>query len=127
VVALDQCAARGCVVVVDDDDDIRSTFADILRGQGYCVREARNGQEALDLLCTTGGEPCLMLLDLMMPVMSGWEFIEEAQKRQLLGSVALVIVSAFVADGEVEGFHTLGKPVALPKLIATVEQHCPAA
>lgn len=79
------------VLVVDDDPDIRSTIQQILLVEGYTVMEAGNGAEALAAL--DGPRPAVILLDLMMPVMDGWEF-----RRRLLEHPAsqtpVIIVSA---------------------------------
>jgi CheY-like chemotaxis protein len=63
------------VLIVEDDEDIRTTTADILLEEGYSVRLAANGKEALGWL-RAGLRPCVILLDLMMPVMSGYEFLK---------------------------------------------------
>src|SRR5262245_36830107 len=66
------------VLVVEDDDGIRESIVEILRDEGYLVHEASNGREALEQL-KDGQRPCVVLLDLMMPVMSGWQFLQEIQ------------------------------------------------
>ncbi len=71
---------RPNVLVVDDDDSIREVLAEVLREEGYDVSCAGNGEQALTEL-REHGNPDLMLLDLMMPVMSGWELLELLQSR----------------------------------------------
>jgi response regulator receiver domain-containing protein len=65
---------RHTILLVEDDPDARSAVAELLRLDGYEVREAGEGQEALDVLRTTGRRPCVVLLDLKMPGTSGWCF-----------------------------------------------------
>ena len=64
------------VIVTDDDEDIRDSVAELLREQGLDVRLAKSGRAALDLLGVLGDERSVLLLDLMMPTMSGFEVIE---------------------------------------------------
>src|SRR5215510_8699670 len=61
------------VLVVDDDQDIRDALCELLRDEGYEAIAVANGEEALTYL-KGGNLPCVILLDLMMPVMDGWEF-----------------------------------------------------
>ena len=63
--------ARRPVIIVEDDDDIRDTFREVLESEGYHVLTAANGRVALDLLEGMRDVPCLVLLDLMMPIMNG--------------------------------------------------------
>lgn len=82
------------VLVIDDDEDIRTNLTDILRAEGFQVEEAKNGQEALDILCRdTGG--WVLLLDLMMPRMSGPEVLEVLeQDPDLLKVNHIILMSA---------------------------------
>jgi CheY-like chemotaxis protein len=105
------------VLVVDDDAAIREVIAEVLRDEGYDVAEAANGAQALEALHAMA-HPGLVLLDLMMPVMSGWEFLEEVRADGKLSHVPIVVVSAMAAPG-VSG-HLL-KPVDLDRLLQTVE------
>jgi CheY-like chemotaxis protein len=103
------------VLVVEDDADIRQLFADVLEADGYRVLQAGNGGEALDLL-RAGAAPALILLDLMMPVMSGAELLEILQHDPELARVPVVVVSAF-AEGTVEGVKRfVQKPVTAAQL-----------
>jgi CheY-like chemotaxis protein len=118
---------RGVVLVVEDDPDIRDTIAQILQEEGYQVRAASNGQEALKLL-EAGPVPKLILLDLMMPVMDGWLFRAEQQKMAPpISEVPVVVLSA---DGNVrqqavklKANGALRKPVGIDVLLATVERY----
>ena len=120
------CGSCHPVLIVEDDPDIRDTFRALLEDRGYQVATACNGQEALDELSCMGA-PCLILLDLMMPVMSGPEFLEVVKHDPERQDIPIVIVSAYaeLADDTTlaEGF--LKKPVALETLLEWVQRYCP--
>jgi CheY-like chemotaxis protein len=80
------------VVVVDDQALFRRSIQDRLRADGYDVVGAENGFEALELLQVTSG-PCVVLLDLMMPVMNGVEFLNTLEKRGEGANVRVMLVS----------------------------------
>jgi CheY-like chemotaxis protein len=82
------------ILVVDDDDDIREAVAEVLRDEGYETWGAANGQEALRALEGTGERPELILLDLMMPVMDGWDFLLWLDEREDLRLTPVAIMSA---------------------------------
>jgi CheY-like chemotaxis protein len=111
-------ASRASVLVVDDDEAIRDVIAEVLRDEGYSVVCAENGAEALREI---GRErhPDLVLLDLMMPVMSGWEVLEHLQESDELKQIPVVIVSAMTAPGVSEH---LAKPIDLDRLLDTVSR-----
>jgi CheY-like chemotaxis protein len=107
------------VVIVEDDDDIREAFADVLVNEGYQVLTATNGREALSVLDGLHGAPCLVLLDLMMPVMNGWQFLHELEETHRLGRVPVVVISA--APAHTEGAaRVIPKPVDVDALLAAV-------
>jgi CheY-like chemotaxis protein len=89
----------GTVLVVDDDQDIRETIALILESAGYNVDAAPNGAEALSVLRGGSSRPCIVLLDLMMPVMDGGQFRREQQRDPSLADIPVVVLSG---DGRVE-------------------------
>jgi CheY-like chemotaxis protein len=113
------------VLIVEDDADIRDTFRAILEDRGYCVATAGNGREALDRIAAE--RPCLVLLDLMMPVMSGPEFLDVVKQDPRLASIPIVVVSAYGEmlddSAPAEGF--LRKPVGLEMLLQWVARFCP--
>ncbi len=117
------------MLVVDDDADIRETITDVLEMRGYRVRSAVNGLEALNLL-RSGARPCLILLDLMMPVLNGWEFRAEQTRDEQLANVPVVIISG---DGSTsQKAATMGislylrKPLELSVMLDVVRRHCPS-
>ena len=85
------------ILVVDDEPDIRTSLADLLELEGYVVSTAENGQKALEHL-EAYGTPDLVLLDMRMPVMTGWEFVEALASRGLARPKILVMTAA--ADTE---------------------------
>jgi CheY-like chemotaxis protein len=111
----------GPILVVDDDPDILETIALCLSGEGFPVRTASNGREALDVL--ERDSPAVILLDLMMPVMDGWQFAREMEARGPRG-IPLLILSAdrHVAQHAHElGAHAyLAKPFDLEDLLVKV-------
>jgi CheY-like chemotaxis protein len=82
------------ILLVDDNDDARDLVGTVLRHDGYEVREAENGQDALDQLEAMAEPPCLLLLDMMMPVMGGEELLEILSKRHEYSSLPVVVLSA---------------------------------
>lgn len=114
------------VLVVDDDDDLRETVADVLEDAGYCVLQAADGREALARLDELNGNPCLVLLDMMMPGMNGAELLETLRAAQRLAALPVVAFSANVqrAPGT-RGF--LRKPASVATLLHVVEEFCGGA
>jgi CheY-like chemotaxis protein len=116
------------VLVVDDDAAIREALEAVLEDEGYVVRGAANGREALALLRTGVRPPAVILLDLMMPVMSGWDFRAEQQGDPALASIPVVVLSADrdvatkAAALQVPGY--LAKPVNLDVLLDVVREYC---
>src|SRR5688572_15412008 len=82
------------VLVVDDEDEGRELLRDALEDAGYVVVEASNGKEALTLLTTAGSpEPCLIVLDLNMPVMTGWELLAIVKGYYRLSRIPILVIS----------------------------------
>lgn len=114
------------VVVVEDDRDIREAVKEVLELEGFEVLAYSNGKDALEGL-KDKVQPCLILLDLMMPVMNGWEFLEARKSRgDQITAVPVVIVSAFgdatKRPESVSGY--IKKPVDVEVLLKIVEKHC---
>jgi CheY-like chemotaxis protein len=80
------------VLVVDDDASIRRMIIASLRREGYTFVEAANGQEALDSMRT--GEPDVVVLDLMMPIVSGWDVLRTREHDPQLRAIPVIIISA---------------------------------
>jgi CheY-like chemotaxis protein len=116
------------VLVVDDDAAIRHTVQEILSDEGYAVRAAENGREALEVLRTIDSLPGIILLDLRMPVMDGWSFRQQQRADPRLASIPVLVLSADgamaarLAELDVAG--ALAKPLRLEALLSAVARHC---
>jgi CheY-like chemotaxis protein len=111
------------VLVVDDDPDLRESVQDLLEENGYQVHTAANGREALEALERLPGV-CILLLDWMMPVMSGEEFLEQLRQWPEAKRPAVLIVSASGAVRAEGVAGTLKKPFSIDDLLALVGTHC---
>jgi CheY-like chemotaxis protein len=114
-------AARKTILVVDDDEAIRETLCELLVQEGYEVLCAENGLSAMELLADK--KPSMVLLDLMMPVMSGWEVLEALEEQEHLSHIPVVVVSAM---GPPQGKPFLPKPIDLDRLLTLVHEYCTA-
>jgi CheY-like chemotaxis protein len=114
-----------CVLIVEDDDGAREALADCLELEGFSVASARNGKEALDYL-HRAPLPKLILLDLFMPVMTGWEF-RDAQKRDAaIAHIPVVVVTAFSAGvtRQIDAVLVMHKPLDLDRLVLVIREYC---
>ena len=115
------------VMVIEDDFDIRESLMDFLEDHGYQPVGAIHGQEALQKLGGANLRPCMIILDLMMPVMDGRTFREQQLQRPGLSEIPVLIISASKdAERTAEELHTghLTKPVNLKVLLQVVRHHC---
>jgi CheY-like chemotaxis protein len=116
------------ILVVEDDADIREATIDILVDHGFDAVGAANGREALDRLHAGGDLPCLILLDLMMPVLDGRGFCAEQQRNPELARIPVVVVSARCDSAqhaaELGAAGCLDKPVKLGDLLRVSRRHC---
>ena len=112
----------GCVLVIEDDDDLRLAICQVLDEQGYDAVGAPNGAEALAWL-ETAAPPSVILLDLMMPVMNGWMFRERQQADGRLADIPVIVMSAAARLDEIalDGVGLVQKPVQLDDLLARVQ------
>jgi CheY-like chemotaxis protein len=117
------------ILVIEDDDDLRRVLADSLRLEGYGVAEAAHGRVAVDYL-ESRELPRVILLDLMMPVMNGWEFRDAQARDPRLASIPVVVITADnsavhqAARAGVAG--CLLKPLEFPELLSYVGRYCGA-
>src|SRR5205814_2703504 len=111
------------VLVVDDDPDILQTLALCLSTEGYRVLMASNGKEALEVLQRE--KPACILLDLMMPVMDGWQFVAELDSRGWRRAPLLILSADRAVQGHALRLHAdafLAKPFDLDELLGKVSQ-----
>ena len=111
--------------MVDDDADIRDSLREVLEDEGYEVACVGNGREALDHLKAASPRPCVILLDLMMPVMDGWQFRKEQKLHPEIADIPLVVITA---TGKrpvlVDAADLVMKPLDLNRLFEAIERYC---
>ena len=113
---------RGLVLIIEDDADILSTVGDILEFEGFQVQKATNGEEGLAALQSV--QPALVLLDMRMPVLDGWEFARIMKERGI--KVPILVMTAardarrWAQEIGAQGY--VSKPFHLPDLVAAVEK-----
>jgi CheY-like chemotaxis protein len=123
----------GCprtVLIVDDDRHVAEALIEVLEDEGYGVAVASDGQAALDQL-QAGLRPCAIFLDLMMPVMDGWDFRHAQVSDTRLKDIPVVVVSAagFTAEtvrAQLGGVEYLAKPFQVVDFVTAVRRFCGA-
>jgi CheY-like chemotaxis protein len=114
---------QGVVLIVDDDEAIRETLQLVLEMERYPTAVASDGRDALAGL-RAHPSPRLILLDLMMPTMDGWEVLGELRRDDRLARVPVVVITAFCRDlGAAAELPILRKPVELGELLGAIERH----
>ncbi|GAB4217183.1 MAG: hypothetical protein OHK0022_59170 [Roseiflexaceae bacterium] len=118
------------ILVVDDDATMRSLFKLMLESAGYQVLSAGTAQDALDLLRSLEELPALILLDLMMPEMTGWDFRELQLEDPVLADIPVVVLSAMndlpARASDLGISEAIQKPTPFAELLAVVARYCPA-
>jgi CheY-like chemotaxis protein len=120
-------ATQRTVLVVDDDPYVRSILTLLLSGEGFAVAAAADGREGLAHLRQAGPRPRLVVLDLSMPRMDGWQFLRERALDAGLAAVPVLVLSSepnaqeTLALGAAE---VLAKPFGLQALADVVRKHC---
>ncbi|ABS25035.1 response regulator [Anaeromyxobacter sp. Fw109-5] len=122
------------ILLIEDDSGIRDTVAECLASEGYEVAPVENGREALSWLRNTSrrntARPDLIMVDLVMPVMNGAQFIEELRGDASLRDIPIVLMTAASPSSAMplpRADAYLAKPFDLGALLDTVERHCTAA
>ena len=127
----DRYASAPRILVVEDDPDIRDAEVGLLEDAGYSVAGVCDGAEALKFLREHRGTPCLIVLDLMMPVMNGFEFCAERAKDPSLSRIPLLVVSAIDRDDarvrSTRADAHLVKPFCVDDFVGTVSSLCEPA
>jgi two-component system chemotaxis response regulator CheY len=113
------------ILIVEDEPSIRTLLSDMLRDEGYAVITAANGAEALEL--SRNFAPDIVLLDLWLPIMDGWAFLRERQRRHTLAAVPVLAMSADRERGlatarDLGATAVVAKPFDLTELLAMVER-----
>jgi CheY-like chemotaxis protein len=117
------------VLVVDDDMDLREVLCELLSSLGRTPVPARDGKEALATLRSDPQAFCVVLLDLMMPGIDGWQFRREQLADAAIAHVPVVMMTAgrVAAGGQIGGAAILYKPVSSQTLIDAIAPHCPSS
>jgi two-component system, chemotaxis family, chemotaxis protein CheY len=111
------------ILVVEDDNDVRDAMVQVLQSEGYAAIPAVDGRDALERI-EDGLAPCVILLDLMMPRMDGWQFIEEHRRRR--SKTPIIVVSAYGSSDRLRsaGVEYMRKPVDIDALLVLVGRYC---
>ncbi len=116
------------VMIVEDDQDVRESLCEVLTDNDYRCVQASNGQEAIDRLREAREKPCVILLDIMMPVMDGNQFRSIQRVDPALSMIPVVVLTAHanLADSSnaLQPAASLKKPVHVGALLSAVEQFC---
>jgi CheY-like chemotaxis protein len=110
-----------CVLVVDDEEDVRETLRDLVEMCGCSAIVASNGAEALELLAER--RPCMVILDLLMPVMSGAEMLEAMRREPALAELP-VVISTSAPERAPAGVPVLKKPLDIDSFMAWLRRNC---
>ena len=110
------------LLIVDDDDGVRTALGDLLDYEGYPVTLCSNGKEAMDHL-RSQPLPFLILLDLQMPEMDGWQFCRERKKDAALSAVPVIVITAFQSPGELGVNEIIHKPIDVEHLLNSVRSY----
>jgi CheY-like chemotaxis protein len=118
--------AQEHILIVEDDRALRESLREALELEGYVAVGVENGQAALKYLAT-GARPCVILLDLMMPVMDGWTFRQEMTKDASLATIPVIVMTAATPThvAAVAAEAVLYKPLHMGKVVGVVQEHCP--
>jgi CheY-like chemotaxis protein len=111
------------IVVVDDDLPALDALTELLETDGYQVRQADNGQEALEAM-KSSEPPALILLDLSMPVMDGWEFMRRQRLKPSIAHIPVVVITALVSAVPAEAKALISKPINVNRLMLLVQKYC---
>lgn len=117
-----------CILIVEDEFAIREALTEFLEEEGYTVAGAANGREALEYLRAEEVAPAVILLDLMMPVMNGQQFVAEQQRDPTIAKIPVLLLSAAsdaharLTAESIAGY--LDKPVRLVEVLQLIERFC---
>lgn len=125
---MDDSRQRKTVMIVEDDDATRDALATLLEDENYRVLQASNGAEALQILNAHSGACQMIFLDLMMPVMNGWDFRQQQRRTSALAGIPVVLMSAgaqlAIASEDLDAAAYVSKPVVIDDLLAIARRHC---
>jgi two-component system, response regulator, stage 0 sporulation protein F len=117
---------RGQVLIIEDDADVSGLLAEVIRDSGFPCETAHDGREALDQVLAC--EPRLILLDLRMPKMDGWQFVQQLKRRFPSHKPAVVLVSAHPDLNQearaLDATHFLQKPFHVDDVVRLAQRYC---
>ena len=116
-------ATAHTVLIVEDEEDLREMMGEALQIKGYSVVTAVDGEDALRKLDDIG-RPCLILMDLLMPGMNGWDLFDELRRRPELSAVPVIVHSSASGRAPAGVTRVLQKPLAFEQLISVVREYC---
>jgi CheY-like chemotaxis protein len=110
------------ILIIEDDESIRAMIASVLEIEGYSVSAAPNGKNAIDII-GKGPTPDIILLDMMMPVMNGWDFLDFIRSNAVTARIPIIVVSAYSEIAKsVKPQAVVPKPVQLKSLLGAIEK-----
>ena len=113
------------ILIIDDEEDLRETLKLSVELEGYQCYTAADGKEGLEALARIP-TPCVIFLDLMMPVMNGWQFLSELRGHPSLGQIPVAVLTAFIKlTGAIPAGDIIRKPVEIDALLGIVKKYCP--
>jgi CheY-like chemotaxis protein len=110
------------VLLVEDDEEVRDAMREVLEDEGYPTLSAKNGEQALEVLAK-GPRPRLILLDLMMPVMNGWELLKVLRDSAALARIPVVVLSSASGSADLGGVPAVKKPISVQTLLRLVDEY----
>ena len=115
------------ILIIEDDDDLRDSLFELISLKGYKVEAVANGREALERLADVP-VPCLIILDLMLPVISGWEFRRQQLSDPRLSKIPTVILSGIsnleTESRRLQAIACVSKPIDFDLLFKTIDEYC---
>jgi CheY-like chemotaxis protein len=114
------------ILIIEDDHDTRVTLRKALEDESYVVASVTNGKDALDVIRSGSIRPAVILLDLMLPMVNGYDLLEKLRKETgLLNMTIIVITASFPSEEQSKKLgklKVLSKPLNLPKLLEAIEE-----
>jgi CheY-like chemotaxis protein len=111
------CDGRGPILLVEDDEDIRESISQVLADLELGFLTAQNGRDGLAAARKATPAPGLILLDLTMPIMDGWQFLDELRKDAVLAEIPVVVMTAVIDATPVNVSGVLRKPISYEQLL----------
>jgi DNA-binding response OmpR family regulator len=106
---------REAILLVEDEDELRDVLTDILEDEGYDVIPASNGKQARDYLDTA--RPSVIILDLMLPIMNGWEYLRALRSDERFASIPVLVTTGVDRDRPPGASAILKKPYSVGELV----------